>query len=72
MVVLNRLVPIGVVTLNMARIGYLFKNGYPGNYDKMKQHIKELCVIAKDALEVKRQFLTERLEAGFYPFTKIG
>jgi ribonucleoside-triphosphate reductase len=61
---------IGVVTLNMARIGYLFKNGYPGNYDKMKQHIKELCVIAKDALEVKRQFLTERLEAGFYPFTK--
>ena len=61
---------IGVVTLNMARIGYLFKNGYPSNYDKMKQHIKELCVIAKDALEVKRQFLTERLEAGFYPFTK--
>ena len=61
---------IGVVTLNMARIGYLFKDGYPTNYDKMKQHIKELCVIAKDALEVKRQFLTERLEAGFYPFTK--
>lgn len=61
---------IGVVTLNMARIGYLFKDGYPTNYDKMKQHIKELCIIAKDALEVKRQFLTERLEAGFYPFTK--
>ena len=61
---------IGVVTLNMARIGYLFKDGYPSNYDRMKQHIKELCVIAKDALEVKRHFLTERLEAGFYPFTK--
>ena len=61
---------IGVVTLNMARIGYLFKDEYPTNYDKMKQHIKDLCVIAKDALEVKRQFLTERLEAGFYPFTK--
>ena len=61
---------IGVVTLNMARIGYLFKDGYPTNYDKMKQHIKDLCVIAKDALEVKREFLTERLEAGFYPFTK--
>lgn len=61
---------IGVVTLNMARIGYLFKDEYPNNYDKMKQHIKDLCVIAKDALEVKRQFLTERLEAGFYPFTK--
>lgn len=61
---------IGVVTLNMARIGYLFKNGYPNNYNDMKQHIKSLCNIAKDALEVKRQFLTERLEAGFYPFTK--
>lgn len=61
---------IGVVTLNMARIGYLFKDGYPANYNDMKQHIKSLCTIAKDALEVKRQFLTERLEAGFYPFTK--
>ena len=61
---------IGVVTLNMARIGYLFKDGYPTNYNNMKAHIKTLCVIAKDALEVKRQFLTERLEAGFYPFTK--
>ena len=61
---------IGVVTLNMARIGYLFKDGYPANYNDMKEHIKSLCTIAKDALEVKRQFLTERLEAGFYPFTK--
>lgn len=61
---------IGVVTLNMARIGYLFKDGYPTNYNEMKKHIKDLCVIAKDALEVKRKFLTERLEAGFYPFTK--
>jgi len=61
---------IGVVTLNMARIGYLFKDGYPSNYDDMKQHIKNLCIIAKDALEVKRQYLSERLEAGFYPFTK--
>lgn len=61
---------IGVITLNMARIGYLFKDGYPVNYNAMKQHIRDLCVIAKDALEVKRKFLTERLEAGFYPFTK--
>jgi ribonucleoside-triphosphate reductase len=61
---------IGVITLNMARIGYLFKDGYPTNYNEMKSHIRDLCVIAKDALEVKRQFLTDRLEAGFYPFTK--
>lgn len=61
---------IGVVTLNMARIGYLFKDGYPTNYEALKNHIRTLCNIAKNALEVKRQYLTERLEAGFYPFTK--
>lgn len=61
---------IGVVTLNMARIGYLYKDGYPSNYNQLKQHIKTLCEIAKEALEVKRKFLTDRLEAGFYPFTK--
>ena len=61
---------IGVVTLNMARIGYLYKDGYPSNYNQLKQHIRTLCEIAKEALEVKRKFLTDRLEAGFYPFTK--
>lgn len=57
---------IGVVTLNMARLGYLHKGDFAG----LKQRIKELCTIAKDSLEIKRQFLTDRLEAGFYPFTK--
>lgn len=61
---------IGVITLNMARIGYLYKDGYPSNYPQLKQHIRTLCGIAKDALEVKRKYLTERMEAGFYPFTK--
>lgn len=57
---------IGVITLNMARLGYLHK----GDREGLLQHIKELCEISKDALEVKREFLTARLEAGFYPFTK--
>lgn len=57
---------IGVVTLNMARLGYLHK----GDADGLKAHIRKLCTIAKDSLEVKRQFLTQRLEEGFYPFTK--
>jgi ribonucleoside-triphosphate reductase len=57
---------IGVVTLNMARLGYLHK----GNFESLKQRVRELCTIAKDSLEIKRQFLTDRLEAGFYPFTK--
>ena len=57
---------IGVVTLNMARLGYLHKGDATG----LVEHIKELCEIAKRSLEVKREFLTDRLEAGFYPFTK--
>lgn len=57
---------IGVVTLNMARLGYLYKGDIAG----LKQRVRELCTIAKDSLEIKRQFLTDRLEAGFYPFTK--
>ena len=57
---------IGVVTLNMARLGYL----HAGDATGLVEHIKELCELAKQALEVKREFLTDRLEAGFYPFTK--
>lgn len=57
---------IGVVTLNMARLGYLHK----GDKQGLLEHVKYLCEVAKDSLEVKRDFLTDRLEAGFYPFTK--
>lgn len=57
---------IGVVTLNMARLGYLHK----GDKQALLDHVKYLCEVAKDSLEVKRDFLTDRLEAGFYPFTK--
>lgn len=58
---------IGVVTLNCARIGYEMRGK---SLEDIKQRIRELCEIARDALEVKRSFLTDRLEAGFYPFTK--
>lgn len=57
---------IGVITLNLARLGYICA----GNVEDLKSNIKYLCNVAKDALEVKRKFLTDRLEAGFYPFTK--
>lgn len=57
---------IGVVTVNMARLGYLYKN----NIEALKRNLRSICEVAAEALEVKRKFLTERLEAGFYPFTK--
>lgn len=58
---------IGVVTLNMARVGYLYRGK---RFEDLLNHVKDLCISAKDTLEVKREFLTQRLEAGFYPFTK--
>lgn len=58
---------IGVVTLNMARVGYLYRGK---RFEDLLNHVKDLCIAAKDTLEVKREFLTQRLEAGFYPFTK--
>lgn len=57
---------IGVVTINCARLGYLFKNNKEGLYAKLS----ELCNLAKNSLEIKRDYLTLRLNSGFYPFTK--
>lgn len=58
---------VGVVTLNCARIGYLFRNK---PFEEVKKHIQKLCDIAKDSLETKRVYLTKRLEEGLYPYTK--
>ena len=58
---------VGVVTLNCARIGYLFRNK---PFEDVKKHIQKLCDIAKDSLETKRVYLTKRLEEGLYPYTK--
>lgn len=57
---------IGVVTLNMARIGYTFKNDKEG----FKNQVRYLMSLAKTSLELKRKEITKRLEAGLYPYTK--
>ncbi len=57
---------IGVVTLNMARIGYKHKNDIEG----FKENIYNLMEIAKTSLEIKRKELTNWLERGLYPYTK--
>lgn len=56
---------IGVVTINMARIGYEAK----WDLDMMKARIRELMDLAKDSLEIKRKVLSEWLEKGLYPYT---
>lgn len=57
---------IGVVTLNMARLG--FKNKTKGEFFK---ELDRLLLIAKDSLEVKRKSIEELTNDGLYPYTKF-
>ncbi|WP_255665523.1 ribonucleoside triphosphate reductase [Flavobacterium acetivorans] len=57
---------IGVVTLNMARLGYLFK----GNKSELFQQLDKLLFLSKSTLEKKRVFIQELYDRGLYPYTK--
>lgn len=57
---------IGVVTINMARLGYLYK----GNEAELYKQLDKLLYIAKSTLEKKRVFIQEMYDHGLYPYTK--
>lgn len=57
---------IGVVTLNMARLGYKFKKDRKG----LLKELDRLLNIAKDVLERKRRFIQDMYEKDLYPYTK--
>ena len=57
---------IGVVTINMARLGYL----YQGDQQKLYERLDELLLIAKTTLEKKRAFIQQMFDRGLYPYTK--
>ena len=57
---------IGVVTINLARLGYLHK----GDREGLFRELKRLLDLARDSLEIKRKIITKNLEHGLYPFTK--
>lgn len=57
---------IGVVTINLARLGYLFK----GNWEGLLERFDYLCDLAKTSLEIKRKLITKLMGEGLYPFTK--
>ncbi len=57
---------IGVVTINMARLGYLCKD----NKDALFFRLSRLMELAKSTLEKKRIFVQDLYERGFYPYTK--
>ena len=56
---------IGVVTINMARLGYLYKNDYEG----LIQALDRLLEIAYSTLEKKRRFVQDMFDRGLYPYT---
>jgi anaerobic ribonucleoside-triphosphate reductase len=56
---------IGVVTLNLPRIGYLSKNE-----DEFFERIESLMEIAKQSLEIKRKVLEAFTENGLYPYSR--
>lgn len=56
---------IGVVTLNMPRIGYLSKTK-----KEFFERLSHLMDLAKESLEIKRKALENFMEKGLYPYSK--
>lgn len=56
---------IGVVTLNLPRIGYLSTTR--DNYFRQLDHYMD---IARDSLEIKRKVITKLMDQGLFPYTQ--
>ena len=57
---------VGVVTINMARLGYL----YAHDEAALTARLDELLEIGRDTLELKRTVIQHHIDAGLFPFTK--
>ncbi len=57
---------IGVVTINLPRLGYLAK----GDWDLFYKRLDKLMTLAKDSLVIKRNEVEQNLDRGLMPFTK--
>lgn len=57
---------IGVVTINLARLGYLYKS----DKKALLNRLAELMDLAKSSLEKKRVFIQELYDRGLFPYTK--
>lgn len=57
---------IGVVTINCARLGFLYK----GNKEALFAKLEQLMQYAKISLEIKRKVIQRYMDNGLYPFTK--
>jgi ribonucleoside-triphosphate reductase len=56
---------IGVVTLNLPRLGYLSKDE-----DEFFERLGALMETAKDSLEIKRKILEQFTDKGLYPYSR--
>ncbi|MBD3414316.1 MAG: ribonucleoside triphosphate reductase [Candidatus Aminicenantes bacterium] len=57
---------IGVVTINLNRIGY-----EATTEDEFFSQLKHMMVLAKEALETKREVVNNTLDKGLVPYTKV-
>ena len=57
---------IGVVTINMPRIGYLAKND-----DDFLERLDGLMVLAKQSLEIKREIIENLTDSGLHPYSRV-
>ena len=57
---------IGVVTINMPRIGYLSKDE-----DEFFERLAAMMELAKESLEIKRKTIEELTEKGLYPYSRF-
>ncbi len=56
---------IGVVTINMPRLGYLSKTK-----KEFFQRLERLMDLAKESLELKRKVIEDYIEKGLYPYSR--
>ena len=57
---------LGVVTVNCARLGYLYK----GDKEALYKRLDYLLERAKTSLEIKRKVIQRHIDQGLFPYTK--
>lgn len=57
---------LGVVTVNMARLGYLYK----GDLEGLTKRLDYLIDLASQSLEKKREVISWHMDSGLFPYTR--
>ena len=57
---------IGVVTINCARLGYLYRNEKAA----LMRRLDELLNLARNSLEIKRKVIQRHMDAALFPYSK--